>query len=226
MAPKNKIRHILAIIACIVPLFYLAYIWNILPQDNVPLHFGIDGKPDRYGDRTALIFPVALISIVSMLTYLLMVNIHKIDPKRAKEGKTPKFDTIGGGVVLFMMALNLVIIMNAADPDINYLDKAVMPLLGLLFAFLGNMMYNIKPNYFAGVRIAWTLNDDENWKKTHRLTGGIWFIGGIGITITALLVSGMIIQVVFLTMVLFMTVIPIAYSFYLFKQKQKQESSN
>ncbi|MCB0700245.1 MAG: SdpI family protein, partial [Chitinophagaceae bacterium] len=190
MDSKNNIRHILAIIACIVPLFYLAYVWDMLPVDHTPLHFGADGKPDRYGNRIGVIIPVAVVSIVSIFTYLLMVNIHKIDPKRTKEGKSPKFDTIGGGIVLFMMALNLVIIMNTVNPETNYLDKAVMPLLGLLFAFLGNMMYNIKPNYFAGVRIAWTLADDENWKKTHRLTGGLWFLGGIGIAVTALLVSG------------------------------------
>ncbi|MDQ2752120.1 MAG: SdpI family protein, partial [Bacteroidota bacterium] len=34
---------------------------------------------------------------------------------------------------------------------------------------MGNNFYNIKPNYFAGYRLPWTLESEENWRKTHHL---------------------------------------------------------
>ena len=57
---------------------------------------------------------------------------------------------------------------------------------GLLFAFMGNLMHNIKPNYFAGVRTPWTLEDPDTWRATHRLAGKLWFGGGIFVTIAVL----------------------------------------
>jgi hypothetical protein len=43
--------------------------------------------------------------------------------------------------------------------------------VGLMLAVVGNYIYNIKPNYFAGIRLPWTLHNDENWKRTHLLGG-------------------------------------------------------
>lgn len=62
----------------------------------------------------------------------------------------------------------------------------IFPLIGLLFVFLGNVMYSLKPNYFAGIRVPWTLDSDDNWKATHRVAGIVWFAGGLLFLICAL----------------------------------------
>lgn len=104
--------------------------------------------------------------------------------------------------------------------NINIMDKAEVPFLGLLFAFLGNYMYNIKPNYFVGIRVPWTLNSDYNWKKTHQLGGRIWFIGGILITIISLLIPAVYAHIVLTVVLAIMVIIPIGYSFILFKKEK------
>ena len=62
--------------------------------------------------------------------------------------------------------------------------------VGLLLCLIGNYMHTIKPNYFAGLRLPWTLNNEDNWRKTHLLAGKLWFVGGLVIAILCLTASG------------------------------------
>lgn len=224
MQPKSLLRHTLLIIVCIVPVAYLAWVWNNLPIDNIPVHWGLDGNPNGYGNRDTLLYTSILLSGISILVYLLLINIHKIDPNRAKAGKAQVFDVIAIGTVLFMAALNLIIIQNALNPEADVWSKMFVPLMGLLFVFLGNFMYNIKPNYLAGIRVPWTLNDEDNWKKTHRLGGITWFIGGVLITVFSLAASKKLSMAIMQGCLTIMVIIPIVYSYMLFKRKQKAEN--
>jgi uncharacterized membrane protein len=92
--------------------------------------------------------------------------------------------------------------------------------VGLLFVFLGNMMHSIKPNYFAGVRTPWTLEDEGNWRATHRLAWKVFFTGGIIITIATLVVPENAAIFIFLPCVLVMAFVPITYSYIYFKKHQ------
>ena len=40
-------------------------------------------------------------------------------------------------------------------------------------------MPKIKPNYTFGIKLPWTLANDEVWQKTHRLSGYLWIMAGI-----------------------------------------------
>jgi uncharacterized membrane protein len=123
--------------------------------------------------------------------------------------------------VVFIAALNILTIV-AATKNAEILKYLYMPLIGLLFTFLGNFMYSIKPNYFAGIRTPWTLNDDDNWRKTHQLGGVLFFTWGIVFTLLSLLlplkVAGHVLKYSAITLVL----IVYAYSFVLFKRADKK----
>ncbi len=62
-------------------------------------------------------------------------------------------------------------------------------------------MHSIKPNYFAGMRTPWTLEDNDTWRATHRLAGKLWFAGGIILTIIALLLPAETGAIVFMSLV-------------------------
>jgi uncharacterized membrane protein len=90
--------------------------------------------------------------------------------------------------------------------------------VGLMLAVVGNYIYNIKPNYFAGIRLPWTLHNDENWKKTHLLGGKLLFGGGLLIAVICLFTSfkfSMITLFVVLSVVILITCI---YSYRLYKK--------
>ena len=92
--------------------------------------------------------------------------------------------------------------------------------MGLLFAYMGNILHSIKPNYFAGFRLPWTLESEENWRATHLLASKIWFAGGILIAILALLIKPIIMFFVMIGIVLVMAIIPTVYSYRMFTRSK------
>jgi uncharacterized membrane protein len=81
-------------------------------------------------------------------------------------------------------------------------------------------MGKMRPSYFMGIRTPWTLSSDENWTRTHRLGGRVWVIGSVFMLLLIPFVPEIPLLVVFLTYVLVLVAVPIAYSGYLyFRQK-------
>ena len=50
---------------------------------------------------------------------------------------------------------------------------------GLMFMVIGNYLPKVKQNNTIGIRVVWTLQDEENWSATHRFSGKIWVASGI-----------------------------------------------
>jgi uncharacterized membrane protein len=217
MKKRHRLFNTVLVLVAFLPLGYLALIWNRLPE-TVPLHFNHNMEPDRVGPKTELLIPVCILAAVSIFVLLLLQNLQRFDPKRRKAPTSPVFSRLGAGLLIFMAILNIMIIVSAmkgASVFSNYL----FPLMGLLFAFLGNYMHNIKPNYFAGLRLPWTLSDDENWKKTHQLAGKIWFWCGLTFAIASLFLSARISMPLLFALVTLMVFIPAIYSYRLFRKK-------
>jgi len=51
--------------------------------------------------------------------------------------------------------------------------------IGLLFAGLGNEFGRLKRNSFAGIRVPWTLANEEVWRISHRVGGRAFVIVGV-----------------------------------------------
>lgn len=45
--------------------------------------------------------------------------------------------------------------------------------MGVVMIVIGNYLPKTHRNYIIGIRLPWTLENDENWRKTHRLAGKI-----------------------------------------------------
>lgn len=209
-------KFFLAVLMALVPVIYLAVVWNALPE-KVPLHYGTDLQPDQTGDKSELWILCATLGGVSLLVYLLLTNLHRIDPKRKGTSPSPTFNKLAFGLVVFFAALNLIFI-AAAKGDVN-IRHFLFPLIGLLLAFIGNYFNNIKPNYFAGIRLPWTLSSDENWRRTHQLAGKLWFAGGVLIAVTGWLLPSTTAFAVFIGALLIMILIPVIYSYRIFKRE-------
>jgi uncharacterized membrane protein len=212
---KNSLLTWMVILIALLPLAYLLLIWASLPQ-TVPVHFGIDMKPDRVGEKRELWITTAVLAAVSVFVYFLLTNLHRFDPKRKGNEQSGTFQKLATGLAVFIAALNFLIV-NSAKSGSNA-QGFFLPLIGLLLAFIGNYMNNIKPNYFAGLRLPWTLNNDENWRRTHGLAGKLWFAGGMLIAVVCLFVPPPASFIFFITVVVVMVFIPVVYSYRLFKK--------
>lgn len=216
MASKNTLKHLPIVFISLIPFVYLLSIWNNLPE-KVAIHYNIKGEVDRYGSTTELIFVTLLLTAIGIGTYFLLTNIHKIDPKRAKAAPIGTYQKIASGIVLFTAIINLVIIINGANPDSSIANKVMLPSIGILFMFWGNYMYNIKPNHFVGIRVPWTLESDSNWKKTHQFASKIFFVGGLAITIIALTTPFIVASIAMISLSLLLSIVCVFYSYRIFK---------
>jgi uncharacterized membrane protein len=214
---------IAALALWLLPVAYVAYIYSSLPA-SVPVHFDIDGKADRYGSRGEFLALQGVLMGTSALVYLLLKFLPAIDPKKYVKYGEATFQKLALGLVLFLAALDIAIAYATVNNSFD-VGKLILPVVGLLFAFIGNVMNSIKPNYFAGVRTPWTLEDPDTWRSTHRLASKLWFFGGIGLTIAVLLLPNKAGMTVFLSIVGILVLIPVIYS-YLYYKKHHPSNQN
>jgi len=205
----------------VIPCIYLAVAWKNIP-DTVALHFDWSGKPDRFGSKKELLTVAALLTGLSAVLYLVLTNIYRIDPKKYAAENKGRLKKLAFGLVLFMAALLCMIIYSSSHGNISFNTGVILAGTGLLFAFIGNYMHNIKPNYFAGFRLPWTLENEENWKRTHALGGRLWFGGGLALAVICLFLPAKAAMIVFISVMSVLTLVPIIFSFRLF-QKQRKE---
>ena len=92
--------------------------------------------------------------------------------------------------------------------------------LGILFVIIGNYLPKCKQNHTIGIKIVWTLNNEENWNATHRISGKIWVIGGL-CTIVCLFLPIEIVPYLLLPIFLMMIIIPILYSYIYYRKQRK-----
>jgi uncharacterized membrane protein len=147
-----------------------------------------------------------------------MRNIRRIDPK--VNDSTPKstFHKIGVIVTLFLVVFNYFFILSAKN-EWTMNIRIFIAVFGLLMVLMGNYMNNIKPNYFAGIRLPWTLNDPENWQRTHLLAGKLWFAGGLVLMIGSFVFAKSILVPFAVTVLVLLVVIPGIYSYKIYRNK-------
>ncbi len=211
------LRNIVFTVISFIPAIYLLAVWKSLPA-IVPTHFGLNG-PDQYQSKEYLRTLVIILSAVTAGSYFLLQYIHKVDPKRTNKPQAPIFSKLATGIALFLSAINILLVYTALHTG-GGTERISMILAGLLFAFLGNIMYSIKPNYFVGIKVPWTLNSEYNWRKTHQLAGVLWFIGGILLTIASLIFSYEMVSRIMIFIVGILVVVPIAYSYIIFRKEE------
>ena len=221
---QSKLFHLLLpFIVMAIPWIYLAIIWNDLPP-IVPTHFGLNGRPDDFASKPHIILAPAIITIVGIGSYFLLRNIYRLDPKRKySETTSGVLSKIAVATLILLCAVCIFIMYSSLHGKIEGLNLLFCG-VSLFMAFIGNLMHSIKPNYFAGFRLPWALENEENWRKTHQLASKIWFICGIAMAIISLIISDNVLPFVFFGGILLMTLIPTIYSYKLYRRAMKETS--
>lgn len=214
MKANSLIQNLLIVILTSGPFLYAAWVWDKLPE-SVPTHFGLDGKPDAYGSKLSFLIPVIVLMGAGLVAYFLIKNLEKFDPKRAKQVSENTFHKLALLLLVFMSCLSLYIIHSTLQSG---LGSFLFVLMGLFFAAMGNLMHSVKPNYFIGIRLPWTLSNDENWRKTHQLASKVWFVGGLVVAALGLILPEKIAIFVLFGIITVICLIPVIYSYREFKK--------
>jgi uncharacterized membrane protein len=201
----------------IAPAIYLAIVWNTLPE-TLPMHFNLKGEIDRFGSKNELVTMILILIVVNAVVYLLLPQVYRIDPKRYAAENKGRLFRIAFAVAVFTSAVLCLIIYSSIHGNIKFSMRFILAGVGLMLAVVGNYIYNIKPNYFAGIRLPWTLNNDENWKQTHLLGGKLLFGGGLLIAVICLFSSFTFSVITLFTVIFLVTLITCIYSYRLYKK--------
>ena len=92
--------------------------------------------------------------------------------------------------------------------------------LSTMLIIVGNYLPKCRRNSTLGIKVKWTLYNDENWNATHRFGGRVWVIGGLVLFLLALLPKTNLFLPFFPVMLLIIFA-PMIYS-YLYYRKQKE----
>lgn len=176
-------RRWLEISLLVVPWASLVAIWPHLP-DRVPIHWNLAGEVNGSAPK----FPgILLLPVVALGVFVLLRILPGFDPKLRRspraEGRM--------GTVLPILRRSLLALLDAlffvqltAALGWNF-SAGRLILLAVLVCFLimGNYFGNLRPNYFIGLRIPWTLEDPATWRATHRLGGRLMVFGSLALLV-------------------------------------------
>ena len=201
---------IITILITLLPCFVGLLLWDRLPE-QIPTHFNFNNEVDGYSSK-----PLAVFGIPLMMVFFQLVCAFATfnDPK--KKHINSKLIHL---ILFIIPGCSVFIVILSYGTALGYPVNTGMLsnlMVGLIFLVIGNYMPKVKQNYTMGIKLPWTLDNEQNWNKTHRLAGWLWIIGGILLLGNAVLRSGLLLlAVIFLT-----TAIPGIYSFLLY-QKEK-----
>ena len=207
-------KHIKAIavtsVLALAPMIVGLVLWDKLPE-SIPTHFGINNEPDGFSSKPFAVFGLPLFLLA---VHLVCIFATKLDPKHNNIS-----DKVFNLVLYIITAVSLLmctmIYPVALGKEIK-VGQITMLFMGLIFIIIGNYLPKCKQSYTIGIKLPWTLDDSENWTKTHALAGKLWVACGLVIIATAFLESPFI----FFPVVLVMILVPTVYSYILYKKKK------
>ena len=219
---KTKITwtDVLCFIVWLLPLIYLTYVYPSLAA-TVPLHFSADGVPNRFGSKTEFATTVLLVSAIGLAASLLVRFLPSIDPKKKARYSQAIFIRISHAVLFLIAALTFLIVYAGTQQHFAMPVHVFYPLIGLFLAYLGNLLNNVKPNYFVGIRTPWTLENEEVWRKTHRLAAKLWLPGGIIMAVLGWIIRGSAGHFIFPVGMAVLALIPVVYSYIYYRELSK-----
>ncbi len=211
MLKANRKTMIITSIVTILPVLIGIIYWNRLP-DVMATHFGINNEANGFSSKAFAVF-----GLPALLLAILWVGalVTSSDPK--KQNISPKMFSLVlwiAPVISLVAAATIYPVNLGYELDITFFSGL---LLGLMFIIIGNYMPKARQNYTIGIKIPWTLANEENWNRTHRLAGYLWMICGILIILISL--TRFVPDQWLIGVILIMTLVPCVYSYWLHVKK-------
>ena len=209
MLKKYRKTLIITTIITLLPVLAGIILWDKLPEE-FPIHFDIAGDVDGWSSKTFGVFGMPL--ILAAVQWLCVLGSLKGDPKAENlEGKV--FGLVLWIVPVMSVLLHALVYCTALGMEMNV--QIVIPVvMGLLLAIIGNWLPKCKQTYTLGIKLPWTLENEDNWNRTHRFAGPVWVVCGMVIMVCGL-IGGAFLWVM-LAAFLVMLIAPTAYSYLLF----------
>ena len=199
------------LLVLLLPFAASAVLWSQLPE-RVPIHFNAQGEVNGWGPKWMNAF---LLPAIGVGMYLLLLVTPLLDPKKKIANPQKAMSAIRITIAIFFVGVYALLMAKSLDVKIDM--QVWLPAgTGLFFLVFGNYMGAIKHNYFIGIRTPWTLESAEVWKKTHRLGGKVFVVGGLLMLLSAF-VPGLNEPHFLTALIVVSAVIPAGYSWFAYR---------
>lgn len=215
MIKNHKWKAIISSAVILLPVLFGCILWDRLPATMVS-HWGGDGVADGTAPKAFMVFGMPLILLALQWLILLAETVLQKD-----HPQNHKIVAIVYGIVpAISLVVHIFIYSIALGKDWD-LFVLLPVLIGALFMFIGNYLPKTTRNRTTGIKLRWTMGNDENWQKTHRLGGQIWFWGGLIVMASAFLPLKITVGMMFLIIAV-SVIVPTVYSYSIYKKHRAE----
>ena len=195
---------LMSILCCFFPMILGLIYYPSLP-DKMAIHFNFQSVPDNWYPKFIVLFILPLILLLghAFCLYCTFKDTKNVENQAMIHIVIWIIPVLSNAISMILIAYALGVIFN--------ISFFIRFLIALLFIILGNYLPKSRVSDTIGIRLPWTVNNPEVWRKTHRMAGYLWLIGGLVLLCTLPFDSG----VLFIILVFAMGIIPTGYSYYL-----------
>ena len=231
---KTKIFNL--VIALVVLVISIIVIIPL--PDIVPTHFDIHGVADQWGSKWTLLLSPAIMFIMWFFWLKVDKSYDKLissEDEKARAEATANLRVINITSIatsFIFVAVSFFTFYSSLSQieggDVREIDilKWIAVVMGISFAFLGNIMPKSRNNSNVGFRLPWTRYNDVTWYKCNRVGGISMMVSGVVIALCGLILSGTSAMIAFMAVVtlniLFLTV----YAYLVYRKERANEKES
>lgn len=210
---KHKWTLLITSVVILLPILCGILLWDKLP-DEIAIHWGVNGEADSWASKAFAVFMMPPVLLV--LQWVCFFS-SAWDPK-GKNISKKMLGLVLWIIPILSLLIGVLVYANALNRRVDV--SVIVPLfMGALFVVIGNYLPKCKQSYTMGIKLPWTLNNEENWNATHRLAGKLWVAGGL-LVIPCTLLPPVVCFSAMMGILLVMCIVPTVYSYRLYKKKQ------
>lgn len=217
MLKKNKWKLLISSLVILLPVVFGLLFWNQLPE-QMSTHWGMDGAADGSSSRFTAVF---VLPLILLLAQLVCVFFTAKDPGN-KEQNEKVFGLVLWIIPMISLVTNGVVYAVAFGKELEPVWVMGL-LLGVVFVAIGNYLPKCKQNFTIGIKLKWTLQNEENWYATHRFGGKMFVAVGL-VTLAAMFLPQTAAMTVIMIALFAAALLPVFYS-YLYYKKQVKEGT-
>ncbi len=215
MLKENKFKVLISSVIILLPILLGLIMWDTL-TDVMATHWGADSNWGSFFGNAFVVFGLPVIMLITHLICLFFTSLDKTQKTQNKKALGIIF-WINPVISLITSGIFYAAVLGKEISSV----LLTTGMLGILFIFIGNYLPKIKQNRTLGIKLSWTLNNEENWNKTHRFGGKVWVIGGFVILLSIFLPNAAMVSVM-VCVIIAMIIIPTVYSYSIYKKHQKE----
>ncbi len=209
---KNFTYFVLGII--IISFAMATYFYPNMPEISAS-HWNTKGMADDFSSKFSATFTMPFM-ILALGILLFVIPLIALKNKNIVNFRKEYNSFVILFLLLFLYLYILTIYFNIVQ-SFN-MGKMLFPALGILFIYLSFRLEKIPRNNIMGIRTPWSVIDDVNWGKTHKLGSALFKILGLMFILTMfyteISIYPLIIYLVLMIIILFV------YSFVITKKKK------